>query len=84
MAKTKTLDVGGAVKGVRWDWSGQYLAAVGPSGVSVQCYRKGERSWSEVVRSGVGAVAAAWGDRGERVVVVGADGEVTVLGASEE
>lgn len=83
MAQTKALDIGNRVDCVRWDWSGQYIAAAGPSGVSVQHYAKASKSWSEVVRAGVPAVASAWGARGATLVVVGGDGVVTVLGAED-
>lgn len=84
MEQVKALDIGTRVESVRWDWSGQYVAAAGPSGVSVQHYAKGSKSWSEVVRAGVPSVATAWGPRGGSLVTVSKEGVVTVLGAKEE
>lgn len=84
MAQVKALDIGTRVESVRWDWSGQYVAAAGPSGVSVQHYAKGNKSWSEVVRAGVPSVATAWGPRGGSLVTVSKTGVVTVLGAKGE
>lgn len=84
MAQVKALDIGTRVQSVRWDWSGQYVAAAGPSGVSVQHYAKGSKSWSEVVRAGVPSVATAWGPRGGSLATVSKEGVVTVLGTREE
>lgn len=81
MAQTKALDIGARVDHVRWDYSAQYLAAAGPSGVSVQYYMKKEKKWSEPLRSAVSAVATAWGSRAGRLVGVSKEGVVTVLGA---
>lgn len=83
MAQVKALDIGTRVESVRWDWSGHYVAATGPSGVSVQHYAKGSKSWSEVVRAGVPSVATAWGPRGGSLVTVSKEGVVTVLGTKE-
>lgn len=82
MAATKTLDIGSRVDHVSWDYSGQFLAAAGPSGVSVQQNTKVDNSrvWIEPFRSGVSAVATAWGPRAESLVAVGGDGVVSVLG----
>ncbi len=83
MAKTKDLDVGSRVDHVKWDYTGQFLAAAGPSGLSVQHYAKASKSWSEPLRSAVPAVASAWGARGSKLITVNTDGVLTVLGTVE-
>lgn len=83
MAQTKQLDIGNRVDSVRWDYSGQFISAAGPSGVSVQHYAKSSKSWSEPLRAGIPAVATAWGARGSSIVVVSKEGVLTVLGTKE-
>ncbi|KAL7266932.1 hypothetical protein RUND412_010502 [Rhizina undulata] len=80
MAQTKVLDIGSRVDHVRWDYSGQFLLATGPSGVSVQAYSKATKSWSEPLRSAVMGVAAEWGSGAERIVVLNGEGGCAVLG----
>lgn len=77
----KVLETGGHVNGVQWDYTGQFLATAGPSGVTVQHYSKSAKAWSEPLRSAVPAVAAEWGS-GARDLVVLNEGTLTVLGSS--
>ena len=81
MAATKTIDVGARVDSVAFDYSGQFLATAGPAGVTVQQNVKdgSARRWIEPFKSGVAAVATAWGARAESLVAVGRDGVVKVL-----
>lgn len=80
MAHTKSLEIGTRVDSVRWDYTGQFLAAAGPSGISVQSYSKPTKSWTEPLRSAVPAVAAAWGSGANSLVSVNPEGILTVLG----
>jgi len=81
MAQTKSLDMGSTrVGSVKWDYTGQFLAAAGPSGVSVQQYSKATKTWSEPLRSAVPAVATAWGPRANTLTTVNDQGIITVLG----
>ena len=76
-AQIKTLDIGSLIKNVRWDYTGQFLAAAGPSGLAVQQYSKASKEWSEVLRSGVPATAVEWGSRAQSLVSLGSDGSIT-------
>ncbi len=76
----KTLDTGGPVSKLRWDYTGQFLASAGPSGLTVQQYSKSTKEWSEPLRSAVPSTAAAWGLGAQKLVTVNEEGAVTVLG----
>lgn len=82
-AKAKVLEVGGAVQSLAWDYTGQFLATAGPSGVTVQQYAKGSKAWSEPLRSSVASSGIRWGAEGKKLVAVNTDGAVTVLAAKE-
>jgi len=76
----QSFDVGAAVDGVAWDYTGQFLALVGAGGISVQAYVKASKSWSEPLRRGEPAVAVAWGPGARSLAVLNADGSVSVMG----
>ncbi|OBT42726.1 hypothetical protein VE00_07221 [Pseudogymnoascus sp. WSF 3629] len=73
---------GSGIRGVQWDYSGQFLGFVGKEGVVVQAWLKKEKKWEEGLRSAVRGSAVGWGAKGRRVLVVGGEG-VSVLGAKE-
>ncbi|KAI9794896.1 MAG: hypothetical protein M1833_007343 [Piccolia ochrophora] len=81
-AEIKTLEVGSHVERVQWDYTGQFLAAAGSSGVIVQSYSKSTKLWSETLRSAVQASAIQWGELGQQLVSVSMDGIVHVLSAT--
>lgn len=81
VAMTKSIDIGNRVDHVAWDYSGQFLATAGSSGVSVQQYQKANKAWAEPLRTAVSAVATAWGARGASLVAVSAEGVLSVLSA---
>ena len=81
-AEIKVLDVGTLVDSVEWDYTGQFLAAAGPSGLAVQQYSKASKEWSEPLRSAVPAVAVQWGPRAHSLVAVNGQGVITVLSAA--
>lgn len=78
-AEAKVLEVGGQVDSIRWDYTGQFLAASGPRGLTISHYTKSSKSWSDVISTAVPATALEWGPRASSLVTVNADGEVTVL-----
>ena len=80
-AQIKTLDTGGPVARIRWDYTGQFLASAGPSGLTVQQYSKSTKEWSEPLRSAVAGVAVEWGPSAQQLVSVSEEGAVTVLEA---
>ena len=81
MESIKSLDVGSRVDHVTWDYTGQFLAASGSGGISVQHYIKASKSWTEPLRTGLPSVATAWGPKAQILVTVNKLGVVTVLGA---
>ncbi|CRK36374.1 hypothetical protein BN1708_016522, partial [Verticillium longisporum] len=82
-AKAKVLETGGSVQSLAWDYSGQFLATAGASGITVQQYTKISKSWSEPFRSSVTAVAVRWGDKARQLVSVNGEGVVSVFGVKE-
>nr|5M89_A Chain A, Spliceosome WD40 Sc [Thermochaetoides thermophila]5M89_B Chain B, Spliceosome WD40 Sc [Thermochaetoides thermophila] len=81
-AAVKELQTG-EVLSISWDYTGQYLATGGGTGVTVQMYTKATKSWSEPVRLGMPVVGVKWGGEAKRLVVVSREGVVSVLGKKE-
>lgn len=79
-AATKVLETGGSVQSLAWDYTGQYLATGGPSGVTVQRYAKSSKNWSEPFRNSAAVVSIKWGDCAKKLIAVNGDGVVNVLG----
>ena len=79
-AIVKAIDTGSRVDNIKWDYTGQFLATAGPSGITVQQYTKASKQWSEPKRSALPATAVAWGVAGKSLVSVSRDGVITVLG----
>ncbi|ODA77028.1 hypothetical protein RJ55_07545 [Drechmeria coniospora] len=82
-ATAKVLETGGPVQSLAWDYTGQYLATGGPSGITVQQYAKSSKKWSEPFRNAVPAVAVRWGASARKLVAVNGEGVVSVFGAKE-
>lgn len=80
-AKAKVLETGGSLSDLDWDYTGQFLATAGPSGITVHQYTKASKSWSEIMRSAVPATAVQWRKEATSLVTVNVDGVVSVLGA---
>ncbi|KAH6627429.1 hypothetical protein F5144DRAFT_494004 [Chaetomium tenue] len=81
-AQVKELQTGDA-QDLAWDYTGQYLATAGSTGVTVQMYSKGSKSWSEPLRTSTPATALRWGAEAKSLVTVSKEGVVSVLGAKE-
>ncbi|KAE9370489.1 Prp19-domain-containing protein [Stipitochalara longipes BDJ] len=79
-AEAKVLEIGGQVDSIRWDYTGQYLAASGPRGLTISQYTKTSKSWSDVISTAVPATAVAWGPEAKTLITVNSDGVITVLG----
>ena len=79
-AEAKVLEIGGQVDSIRWDYTGQFLAASGPRGLTITQYTKATKSWSDVISTAVPATAIEWGSEAKTLVTVNADGIITVLG----
>jgi pre-mRNA-processing factor 19 len=82
-AIAKVLETGGPVRALSWDYSSQFLATGGPSGVTVHQYTKSSKKWDEPLRNATPAVAVQWGESGKSLVTVNEEGVVSVLGAKE-
>ena len=78
-ALLKTLDVGGLITGISWDYTGQFLAACGPAGVTVTQYSKSAKAWTEVLSKAVGSVDVQWGAKAGSLVALTGEGGVSVL-----
>lgn len=76
------LEVGTAVTGLSWDYTGQFLAACGNGAVVVNQYDKKAKAWSEPLRKAVNAVDVKWGAKAKGLVALTGEGAVCVLSAS--
>ncbi|KAK7967317.1 cell cycle control protein [Apiospora aurea] len=68
-AKVKTFEAGCAVQSLAWDYSQQFLAIGGSTGVVVQHYAKSSKSWSEILRSDFPAKGLDWSPNATQLVV---------------
>ena len=80
-AQIKVVDAGGPATGIQWDYTGQFLATAGPSGVTVQQYSKASKEWTEPLRSAVAAVAVDWGAKAHELIGLSTEGVVTIFGS---
>ncbi|KAK4227742.1 WD40-repeat-containing domain protein [Podospora fimiseda] len=77
-ARVKELETGDT-QSLAWDKTGQFLATVGSTGVTVQLYLKKAKAWSEPLRTSVPGTAIAWGADAKSLVTVNKEGVVSVL-----
>ncbi|KAG8426527.1 hypothetical protein J3459_008056 [Metarhizium acridum] len=82
-ATAKVLETGGSVQSLAWDYTGQYLATGGASGVTVQQYTKSSKQWSEPFRNSTPVVSVRWGESARKLVAVNGEGVVSVFGVKE-
>lgn len=82
-ARVRELQTGDA-RALAWDYSGQFLATAGASGVTVQMYLKSAKAWSEPLRTSAAATALRWGADAKSLVTVSGEGVVSVLGLKED
>ncbi|KAL9131813.1 MAG: hypothetical protein Q9217_000340 [Psora testacea] len=80
-AQVKLLEIRDPVVNLRWDYTGQFLAAAGPAGLTIQYYQKASKMWSEPLRTAVPAAGLDWGSKAQSLVTVNDNGVVTVLEA---
>ena len=81
-AQVKELQTGDA-QALAWDYTGQFLATAGATGVTVQMYQKSAKAWSEPLRTSSPATAVRWGAEARSLVTVSKEGVVSVLGVKE-
>ena len=75
----RSLEIGSIIDAIAWDYTGQFLVAVGPGGAAVEHYDKASKDWSEVLRSSIPAVRVAWGRDAKSLVMLGSDGAITTI-----
>lgn len=82
LRKTSQLiahDVGTVVTSIAWDYTGQFLAACGPSGVVVKQYEKKSKKWTEPLRKAIAALDVQWSAEAKSLVALTQDGGLAVL-----
>ncbi|APA10799.1 hypothetical protein SS1G_03564 [Sclerotinia sclerotiorum 1980 UF-70] len=83
-AEAKVLEIGGPVDAIQWDYTGQFLAASGPRGLTISQYTKSTKSWSDATSLALPATAVQWGEEAKSLITVNNEGVVTVLGVAPE
>lgn len=73
------LDIASPISALCWEYTGQFLAIAGPSGVIVQHYSKSTKEWSEPLKSAVPSVAVKWGTDGNAILCLDTEGSITTL-----
>ena len=81
-AVVKELNSGGKVDTICWDYTGQFLAAAGPGGLTVHQYSKASKDWTEPLQVAVPASAVQWGPSAKQLVTVNTEGVLTALSAA--
>jgi pre-mRNA-processing factor 19 len=74
-----TVETGTEIDAMEWDYSGQFLASAGSSGLSVSQYSKASKSWSKLLKSADPATGVVWGKSAQSLLTSSVDGAVTVL-----
>ncbi|KAK8113152.1 cell cycle control protein [Apiospora sp. TS-2023a] len=82
-AKVKTFETDGAVESLAWDYSQQFLAIGGPTGVVVQHYAKSSKSWTEILKSDFPAKGLSWGANANMLVCADQGGRIAILATRE-
>ncbi|OAA67824.1 cell cycle control protein [Niveomyces insectorum RCEF 264] len=82
-ATAKVLDIGNAVTSISWDYSAQFLATAGPSGLTVQQYAKGPKSWSQTLSRATPAVSVSWGPQAKHLLSVSSEGLFSLFGLKQ-
>ncbi|KAI4197285.1 MAG: hypothetical protein LQ350_006013 [Teloschistes chrysophthalmus] len=78
-AVVHALDIASPISALCWDYTGQFLAIAGPSGLIVQHYSKSTKEWSEPLKNAVPSVAVKWGSGGNAILCLDTDGSITTL-----
>ncbi|KAI9720976.1 MAG: hypothetical protein M1828_005448 [Chrysothrix sp. TS-e1954] len=78
-AELKSLDFGGVVDSIQWDYTGQYLVGGGASGVTVQQYDRSSKAWTEPLRKAADVATVKWGAEAKSLIVLTTKGALEVL-----
>ncbi|KAL8860010.1 MAG: hypothetical protein Q9178_003559 [Gyalolechia marmorata] len=74
-----TIEIGSSILALEWEYTGQFLAIAGPSGLVVQQYSKSSKEWSEPLKSAVPSLAVGWGLNASSMYCLDAEGLLTTL-----
>lgn len=75
----KSLETGGVIESIDWDYTAQFLASAGEAGTAVQQYSKASKAWTEVLKVETAGTSVAWGKAAHSLVTTSEEGAVTVL-----
>ncbi|RKF59510.1 Pre-mRNA-processing factor 19 [Erysiphe neolycopersici] len=78
-AEAKVLEIEGHANCIRWDYTGQYLAACGSKDISIFKYIKTSKAWSIKITFEVPATALVWGPGAKSLVTISSDGIIKLL-----
>lgn len=81
-AEVKSLEMGGKVDTISWEYTGQFLAGGGPGGITVQQYSKATKEWSIPLQIAVPTTAIAWGKDAQSLLAINNEGVLTTLGTA--
>ncbi|KAK6833109.1 cell cycle control protein [Apiospora arundinis] len=83
-AKVKTFEIGGVVESIAWDYSQQFLAIGGPTGIVVQHYAKSSKTWNEILNmSDFPAKSLEWGANATQLVAADQGGKLAIFTTKE-
>lgn len=77
-----TLETGDVVTSLDWDYTAQYLAIGGRSGITVKQYSKSAKLWSELLHAAVPSGSIGWGDSARSILALNGSGAVTLLSSA--
>ncbi|KAI1608207.1 pre-mRNA-processing factor 19 [Exophiala viscosa] len=79
-AQIKSIETGSQVQSISWDYTGQFLAAAGTGGVTVEQYSKASKEWSEISKSATPSTRIAWGKGAHNLFSLSEQGVITTFG----
>lgn len=74
-----TIEIASPILALQWEYTGQFLAIAGPSGLVVQHYSKSIKEWSEPLKSAMPSLAVGWGLNASSIYCLDIKGSVTTL-----
>lgn len=82
-AEIKSIETGSRINSVSWDYTGQFLAAAGADGVTVEQYSKATKEWSQILKRAIPANRVAWGQGAHSLITLDQGGVITSLGVQQ-
>ncbi|EXJ78853.1 pre-mRNA-processing factor 19 [Capronia coronata CBS 617.96] len=83
-AEIKSIETGSRINSVSWDYTGQFLAAAGVDGVTVEQYSKASKEWSQILKKATPAKRVAWGQGAHSLLTLDERGVMTTLSVKQE